>query len=260
MEINVSELITAEKNRPEIKQHFGKSLEINHIKNGDLIPVGGSSIFSNTLDMEVVADFNNFENFFEEAHKLVIERDLVDLRQKLDSKSMDIDEKLFSIIYACSQQLGKKYFSNPEFNGSENEINRKKIYKEKGKETKLSDIFNTNSEECAEIVILAQGFLQSEGVSSSYFGGEVLWGKEDEFGEPHSFIIIRHEDKKFIYDPSNPMINKYFPSVYTTDKNFDEEIAKGQKIFVTATNIRDKSEVFYGAGDQTMVLPEKHIV
>lgn len=260
-EIVSEQLITLDNSkRPEIKQHFGKSLEIQNIRNGDLIPVGGSSMFSNKLDMEVVADFNNFENFFKEAHKLVVERDLLDLRQKLDSKDMDIDEKLFSVIYAFSQQLGEKYLNNPEFNGSENEINRKKNYKEKGKETKLSDIFNDNNEECAEIAVLAQGFLQREGINSSYFGGEVLWGKEHEFGEPHSFVIIRENGKQYVYDPSNPMINKRFPSIYSMDKNFDEEIAKGKKIFVTAKNIRNKSEAFYGTGDMTAVYPEKHIV
>jgi hypothetical protein len=260
MEISVSEQVFTEKNKPEIKQHFGKSLEIKNIKNGDLIPVGGSSIFSNELDMEIVADFSSFEDFFKEAHELVAERDLVDLRKKLDSKDMDIDEKLFSKIYAFSQKLGEKYLYNSEFNGSENEMNRKKIYKEKGKETKLSDIFNTNSEQCAEIAILAQGFLQSEGINSSYFSGEVLWKRDHEFGEPHSFIIIRENDKQYVYDPSNPMINKRFPSIYSMDKNFDEEVAKGQKIFVTANNIRDKSEAFYGTGDMTTVYPEKHIV
>lgn len=260
-ETGSEQLITLDSSkRPEIKQHFGKSLEIQNIKNLDLIPVGGSSMFSNKLDMEVVADFDNFEDFLKEAHKLVTDCDLVNLRQKLDSKDMDIDEKLFSVIYAFSQKLGEKYFNNPEFYNSDKELTRKKIYKEKNKKTKLSNIFNANSEECVEIAILAQGFLQSEGISSSYFEGEVLWKKEHEFAEPHSFIVVREKGKQYIYDPSNPMINKRFPSIYSTEKDFDKEIAKGQKIFVTAKNIRDKSEAFYGTGDMTAVYPEKHIV
>jgi len=260
METNVSEQTITQENRPEIKQHFGKSFEIQNIKNGDLVPVGGNSIFSNKFDMEVVADFDNFKDFFEEAYKLVVESDLVDLKQKLDSKDMDINEKLFSVMYAFSQKIGEKYFYNPEFYSSNRETTRKNLYKERDKTTKLSDIFGLNSEECAEIAILAQGFLQSEGVSSSYFAGEVLWGEDHDYGEPHSFIIIRENDKQYIYDPANPIINKRFPSIYSLDKDFDAEIAKGQKIFVTAKNLRNKNEAFFGAGNMTAVIPEKHIV
>lgn len=251
----------SEKNGLKIDHHFGQSFEIHKIEDGDLVPVGGSSMFSKELDMKVIADFSNFENFFEEAHKLVTERDLIDLKQKLSSKEMDIDENLFSVIYACSQVLGEKYFYNPNFNRQGHEEIRKNIYKEKEGENKLSRIFDENVEECADIALLAQGFLQREGISSLYFGGEVLWNKNENYGgEPHNFIVIQSNEKQYIYDPTNPMINGRFPSIYLTEKNFSEEINKNQKVFVTAKNIRNKSEAYFGAGNQTTVLPEKHIV
>jgi hypothetical protein len=261
MEINVSEQVITEKSKPEIKQHFGQSFEIHKIKDGDLVPVGGNNMFSKELDMNVLADFSSFEDFFNDIHKKISEANLNNLRQKLDSERMDIDERLFSIIYAFSQQLGKKYLYDPDLNRPGHEEIRKNIYKDKEGKNKLSRIFDANVEECTDIALLAQGFLQREGVSSSYFGGEVLWNKNENYGgEPHSFIVIQANEKQYIYDPSNPMINRRFPSVYSIEKNFSEEINKNQKIFVTAENIRDKSEAYFGTGNQTAVLPEKHIV
>lgn len=241
----------------KIKQLFGHCFEISKFEEGDRIPVGGESIFSNDTGVKVTGDFENLKPFLTETHELATKYDLAKLKEWLDSQGIEIDEKLFATLFAFTKKYEEKYPNNPEREGA-----RRKIYSEKGKEIKLSDIFGVNTAECAEIAALAQEYLQQEKVSSTYFSGDVLWDKDDEFSEQHSFIIIRKGNKMYIYDPTNPTVTMQgkFPSVYTTELKFDEEMAKKQKRFVTATNLLSRKEVFYGTNDGTNVYAEQHIV
>lgn len=239
------------------KQLFGHCFEISKFEEGDLIPVGGESIFSQKVNIKVEGDFENFKEFFQETQDMARKYDLPKLKEWLTSQGIEVDEKLFAELFAFTKKFEQKYPDNPERSET-----RKKLYREKGKQLKLSDIFHANSAECAEIAALAQGYLQQEGISSSYFSGDVLWNKEGEFSEEHSFIIIRQDGKVYIYDPANPTNTTAgkFPSLYTIKTNFDEEMAKGQKRFVTARNMLSRKEVFYGVNNGTNVWAEKHIV
>lgn len=241
----------------KIKQLFGHCFEISKFEEGDHIPVGGKNIFSPETNIKVEGDFKNFKEFFQEAHEVATKYNLPKLKEWLSSQNIEIDEKLFAELFAFTKKFEQKYPDNPKRAES-----RKKLYGEKGKQLKLSDIFNADSAECAEIAALAQGYLQRRDISSSYFSGDVLQDKEWEFSEEHSFIIIRQGDKFYIYDPANPTntISGKFPSLYTVEVNFDEEMEKGQKRFVTAQNILSKKEVFYGVNNGTNVWAEKHIV
>jgi len=241
----------------KVKQLFGHCFEISKFEENDRIPVGGESIFSAEANIKVEGDFENFKEFFQETQDIANKYDLPKLKEWLSSQGIEIDEKLFAELFAFTKKFEQKYPDNPERSET-----RKKLYGEKGKQLKLSDIFNANSAECAEIAALAQGYLQQEKISSSYFSGDVLWNKEEEFSEEHSFIIIRQGEKVYIYDPANPTntTSGKFPSLYTAEADFDEEMAKGQKRFVTARNILSKKEAFYGVNNGTNVWAEKHVV
>lgn len=245
------------KKEEKIKRLFGHCFEISKFDEGDSIPVGGESIFSNESNIKITGDFENFQQFLTKTHELSGKYDLAQLKEWLSKEGIEIDEKLFATLFAFTKELEAEY---PD---DQNKADaRRKLYSEKGAEIKLSDIFSANAAECAEISALAQRYLQQEGVSSTYFSGDVLWKREDEFSEAHSFIIIRQGDKTYIYDPTNPVrtTSGKFPSIYITETNFDEEMAKVQKKFVTAKNIVSKKEAFYGTNDGTNVWPEKHIV
>lgn len=243
----------------KIKQLFGHCFEISKFEEGDRIPVGGESIFSTEANIKVTGDFENLKEFLGEAHELAGKYDLPKLKKWLGLQGIEIDEKLFATLFAFTKKFEEKYPDNPERAEA-----RQKLYSDKSKEIKLSDLFNANIAECAEIAALAQAYLQQEGISSTYFNGDVLWNKDEdeEFSEEHSFIIIRQGDKIYIYDPTNPTgtTSGKFPSIYTTEVNFDEEMSKRQKRFVTAKNLLSKKEAFYGTNDGTNVWVEKHIV
>src|SRR3989339_711832 len=238
------------------KQLFGHCFEILKFNEGDRIPVGGESVFSDEVNIKVTGDFENFKQFFDQTHELVDNYNLPKSREWLLSQGIEIDEKLFATLFAFTKKFEANYPSNPERAEA-----RRKIYGDKGKEVNLSKIFSVNAAECAEIAALAQAYLQQEGVPSTYFSGDVLWDKEWEFSEEHSFIIIRQGDKVYIYDPTNPTntTSGKFPSIYTAEANFDEEMAKKQKRFVTAKNILSKKEAFYGTNNGTNIWAEKHV-
>lgn len=245
------------KPKEKVKQLFGHCFEISRFDGGDHIPVGGESIFSTKANIKVTGDFENFKQFLAETHEMAGKYDLPKLKEWLNSQGIKIDEKLFASLLAFTKKFEQKYPDNPERAEA-----RRKLYSEKGNGIKLSDIFNANTAECAEIAALAQAYLQQEGVPSTYFSGDVLLNRDHEFSEKHSFVVIRQGDKVYIYDPTNPTntTSGKFPSIYTTEANFDEEMAKKQKRFVTAKNLLSKKEAFYGTNDGTNVLAEKHIV
>lgn len=243
--------------RKKIRQFFGHCFEILRCDDGDLIPVGGKSVFSTEANIMVRGDFKNFEQFFKEVHELASKYDLSKLKEWLISQGIEFDEKLFSVLFAFTRKIAEKYPDNPD-----KESVRRKLFSDKNREIKLSDIFNMNAAECAEIAVLAQRYLQEEGFFSTYFSGDVLWSENQEFSEEHSFIIIRQGDKTYIYDPANPVNTTFgkFPSIYITKANFDKEISKNQRRFITAKNLLSQKIAFFGTNDGTNVCAEKDII
>lgn len=252
-----TEATTAKLENEKIKKLFGHCFEIAKFDEGDNIPVGGESIFSSEANITVKGDFENFKQFLTETHELAGKYELAKLKEWLTSQGIEIGEKLFATLFAFTKKFEEQYPDNPERSEA-----RRKLYNEKGNAMKLSDIFGANSAECAEIAALAQVYLQQEGVPSTYFSGDALWNRDDEFSEEHSFIVIRQGDKVYLYDPTNPVNTTAgkFPSIYTTEAKFDEEMSKPQKRFVTAKNLVSKKEAFFGTNNGTNVWAEKDVV
>lgn len=239
------------------KKLFGHCFEISKIEEGDYIPVGGKSRFSDKTDIKIEGDFSSFENFYQKIDDLIEKYKSSNLSEWLRSNKVELDEKLIIPMIAFTKAYDKIYPQNPL-----KEAERANLCNAKREKIKLSDVFSVNSAECAEIAALAQGFLQREGIPSSYFGGDVLWDKEQEFSEEHSFVVIRQGDKVYIYDPANPTntISGIFPGLYAIEADFDEEMAKGQKKFVTAKNIFSKKEAYYGVNNKISINPKKDII
>lgn len=226
-----------------IKKLLGHCFEITKIEDGDKIPVGGESIFSTEMKYKVVADLESFKDFYNETHEAFTKFDLVKLKGLLEQQNITVDEELFGKLLAFTRKYEKDFGD-----ASESITERMNLYK--NGEVALSEVFKNKAVQCAEIAALAQGYLQTEAVSSSYIGADVLWDKdsEDLYSEAHSYIVIHHGGSTYIYDPTNPTKSNVgtFPSIYTTEKNFDEEIGKGQRKFVTSKNVMNEQEVFYG--------------
>lgn len=228
---------------------FGQCFEATKISNDALIPVGGGSIFSGETDIAVVGDFENFKDFYDEASKTAAGYNLMELSKWLSKQGVEIDPKLFAVLFAFTRVYEKRYPRNPEA-----QEERLKVYSRQ-KEVKLSELFDNGTVECAEISALAQSFLQEEGVKSSFFSGDVLWNKGDEFSEKHSFIVIPQGEKHLLYDPRNPTSTTQgiFPSIYTAETNFGTAVRSNQKRFVESKNILNKKLAYFGVNNGTNV-------
>lgn len=242
---------------PKVEKLFGKSCEIPKIGNNDAIPIGGN-IFNNELTTSVVADFDRFEGLFGEMQKRAAGYNIEGLRRWLQTSGIDVNEKLFASLFAFTQAMEAQYPRKP----SEQATPREEAYaRASNGKVKLSEVFENSNAACAEIAAIAQYYLQRQGVQSSFFNGEVLWEKDHEFAEPHSFILIRDGKRRYIFDPANPTDTTQgkFPSIYIPKANFDEEVRKNEKKYVTATNLISKRDAYYGVGNGTDV-SERNIV
>jgi hypothetical protein len=246
--------------KPRIEERtsrlFAHCFEIARLEEGDSIPVGGESVWSPETNIQMEGDFENFQDFFDEVLELASKYNLPKLKEWLDSQGVEMNEKTFASLFAFTKKFEEKRKENPN-----RASDRRMLYTER-KDLKLSDVFKGNIAECAEIAALTQAYIQKTGINSSYFSGDVLWRKDQEFPEAHSLIVIREGDKTYLYDPTNPTETNQgkYPSIYTTESNFDMEVRKGQKRFVSARNLLNGKEVFFGVSDGTAINPNSDIV
>lgn len=231
---------------------FGQSFEIRSIENGQAIPVGGNSILSNQVDRTVIGDFEHFSELLEEVRQDAHRQDTPQLKEWIEVKGYAIESKTLAALIALTKKLGENYRRTVNSSNVREEIYGKTA------DVKISDVFGKGAQECVEIAALAQYFLQEMGIASSFFSGEVLWRDDYEFGDKHSFIVIRNNEKQFVFDPANPTkaTNGLHPSVYLLSADFDSEVRKGQKRFIAGTNILTNQKAFYGVGDGTNISPE----
>ena len=184
---------------------------ISNIKNNDRVLIGGS--FFGKLDLAVIADTDNFAKLFQTAAKNAQIFTNNDGMQKwLNSLAPDFNIKTFAHLCAFDNVLRKMY---PELSAHPD---KRKIFYD-GSEKTLSEAVTAGVCQCAEIAILAQAYLQQQGIESKYFGGELLRSANDEFGEPHSFISLKTSGQDYIYDPANPLPSKglYLPRIATIE-------------------------------------------
>jgi len=239
-----------------ITERYSHCFEIYQIKDGP-IPVGGNNFLSDRLTTYVNADFESFRAFYNSVKEAKNKIDLPKLKSWLLLAKIDIEEELFAELFAFTTQYNTTYPNNPD-----RERSRLDLYRNK-KELKLSDVFEANSAECAEVAALAQKYLQENNISSSYFSGDVLWTTDDQFTEKHSFIVIRIGVRIFIYDPANPIMSTQgiMPGLYYTDNSFDLHMASNRKKLVRAKSVYDPNIVVcFGMNNGTNIDTQKHIV
>lgn len=175
---------------------------ISNIKNNDRILIGGS--FYGKLDLAVIADTDNFAKLFQTAAKNAQIFTNNDGMQKwLRGLAPDFNAETFAHLCAFDNVLRKMY---PELSAHPDKRN----FFYDGSDKTLSEAVNAGVCQCAEIAVLAQAYLQQQGIESKYFGGELLCSINDEFGEPHSFITLKTSGQDYIYDPANPLPSKIF--------------------------------------------------
>jgi hypothetical protein len=229
----------------QITKYFGRSFEIPHIEKDRYIPVGGTHCWTDRIDRHIFVDSDNLESLINEMKCKAAEYDKSKLKAWLESHTIDVDENLFAILYAFTDVYKNKFGFSPDLEKSDG------LY---SKESSLSRIVLEGAAACAEVSALAQLFLQSEGVNSSYFFGEVLWSEDDEFADAHTFIYLEHEDKEYIFDPMNPHVRTaeggeiFIPRLQKVE-GFKDKVSGNRKTYVETRSVLSGSTAFYGVGD-----------
>jgi hypothetical protein len=245
--------------KEKVEKLFGHCFEIRRFEENDAIPVGGESVFAQEANIHIAGDFQSFSELNKEIKEKASGYDLAQFRQLLDQKNISLSEETVAKLFAFSRVYDANYPREPDTSAR-----RRQYYSQKQDETiKLSDIMKENVAECAEITALSQWYLQGEKVDSSYFSGDVLWKSDQEFAEEHSFILIRDNGQTYIYDPTNPVRTtdgKLYPSIYSTEADFNQEVRQGKKQFLTAKNVIFDQEAYFGVNNGTSISPEKDII
>lgn len=244
----------------DIEQLNEISVRIGNIQENDEIPIGGS--FAGKLDLHVTADLVKFQDFFES-----VDKNVENLRQNegfqkwVAQTAPDFDAEIFTRLLAFDNVLRQKY---PHFQANVSE--RQKFY-DKAKRKLLSEAFEEGVCQCAEIAILAQAYCERAGLQTKYFGGEVLFSKNQEFGHAHSFLTLETDKGLYIYDPANAIQSTsglYLPKIAIQEvtpaqkRQFENKIHRpsGRNCaFLETTDILTKTKWYYGCGDGANIFP-----
>lgn len=239
---------------------YEASCRIDDIKNNDEILIGGS--YPGKLDLTVTADIDKFEDFFQIVEK---NADNITKSEKtklwLNNMAPGFDMAIFAHMSAFDNVLRIKY---PNLSSN---LSKRKSFYNPGQSKLLSQAVEEGVCMCAEISVLAQVYLQRQGLKTKYFGGELLRSDQDEFGEPHSFIELKIEKEDYFYDPASPTPSSgiYIPKISSVEatptqkKQFENKIHTENNrrncAFLAAKDIITKSTWYYGCGDGGNIFP-----
>ena len=239
------------------KKHFGHGICLPEIKNGESVPVGGS-IFSSEASTMLLCDIENISAMFSEIETQEKAIEKKDLSAWLQKAGIRIDIGLFAALFSFTKFYEESFGYNRE-----KEFSQRRSEAYKNGDTTLSEILNLNCAECAELAVFSQAYLRHRGHDASYFGGDVLWRREQEFSEPHSFVVLQSGAQSLIFDPANPANTNQglFPGVYLFEQNFVEAMPSDSKRFIEGISVYSPNKkAYYGVDDGTNVSTDTDII
>jgi hypothetical protein len=233
-------------------QLAGHSLSIEQVRDGTLAPVGGAAGGFSGRQLKTIIDLSHLERLLQriEAYEKKVERDR--LAAFLVQHKINFDLELLAKLWAFTEVFFTlfKVYADP--------LAREEQYKQGT--PLLSDIILHNLAECAEVALLAQAYLQRQGIRSTIVVGHILESKDDEFPGEHTFIYLTSHDQEFIFDASNPKRfgGARLPRIQYAP-GFSRVLASRHQAFARTVSIYDGKEVFYGVGERVSVLPSQFI-
>ncbi len=236
-----------------LEQLFHHCFICDQIGDGDLFPAGGNNYFHSAVPLKVEIDFANFyENFNGLAeHCLKSANNDNDWKNWAKEYSDSVDLELLTTLQAFTFACHHNFMKNPP-----DASGRIVSYKDEAKPPKLSDLFAKNQAECVEYSLLAKKFLDDHQIESQIMSGEMLRNyvpDGDNFTSAHTFLIIKHKDKEFIFDPANPSFSEEGTPILNLSKpckSLSSQIdrLKQSSFMVEAENIITHRKTFYGVG------------
>ncbi|HTK60576.1 MAG TPA: hypothetical protein VL283_05245 [Candidatus Baltobacteraceae bacterium] len=224
------------------------------LKDGDLLPVGGS-MFSDELTSMLELDFAAFDHelsnidpermraLFEERRGAVTEwLEKVNPKEKIDPYLFFLCLNLQNKVEALLEVVGK------DIDGFQRQL----LY---GKEKPPSLSGLRGKAMCAERAALGQYLLKKAGVESAYVGGAEMADAADreEYPSPHSFIVIpdpTDASVTYVFDIARPRSQNHLPRILKTDVPMTAELLAGKReLFVRAKEVLQGGELWFGVGE-----------
>lgn len=236
----------------ESKKLFGKGLAVRNINPGEMFPVGGKSMFSDTRDINMIVDTDEVETDLQEIDTALEQIDKKKIEDVVEKEKSPVNPELFRQCLAFAQ------FIRPHI--APNEESRKAKYS--GTAPAISDLFRTNNIACTEASVLAHLFLQRQKnpnfkIESMVINGEFFPDIDDEGSagpSQHTFVYISIDGQEWIFDASNftDISGKTFPKIYKPKGSFITMLRKQEKKYMPSTNVITGGTMHYGVGNGTL--------
>ncbi len=230
-----------------------RGLWADNLKNGDLLPVGGS-MFSEKLTLHLKLDFETFDpelaNVSPERMRAAFEERRGALKQWLEKvgPKEEIDPYVF---FVCASAQAKVDALLQVTEGEQDSQERKSKYAE-GNAPALSELRGKTM--CAERAALARYILQKMGMDAAYVGGSTMLDAKDgdEYPEGHSFIVIQDPTDAaatYVYDVARPRSQNRLPRLLKTDVPLTAELLAGKsELYVRSTEVLQGGVLWFGVG------------
>ncbi len=203
----------------------------NNLKNGDLIETG---------EKPILADIEGYDSFFKacssvvEAQKKSPHLSFANITahlNKLVSQDLEISETTNHHIEVINARLGLLRYSDVKNKDlTRLELLKKTIEESLGTEpikpVKLSTLFEKGVALCTESSILAQAYLQRQGIDSYLCKAKLFQDTPNGIiSENHHFLVINDKGRMFVYDPLNTKETGH-PRIMDTGMNKEEFIKR----------------------------------
>jgi hypothetical protein len=226
----------------------------SYLVDGEELPVGGS-IFSEELTTKLKLDFAHFEHEFETTTPEKFAATYEENKEALIEWLNKIDAKVNPFIFAACMGVQKKVDKLLEVNREEKENpsnNARFEAYSSGKSPKLSELIGSSA--CAERAALGQYTFQKLGISTNYMSGISMLNPDDLDTSPenHSFLIIDHEGKNYIFDIARPRSGNNLPRVLEPVTPFNYDIFEGKDdLLIKTKEVLQGGELYFGVGTPT---------
>ncbi len=153
-------------------------------------------------------DVSNFDFDKIDARRALFDK--TKIQQFLDDYKIKISVEDYIILFNLQSYMHMMW---PDY--SKNRPHRREIFQEshRGKDNPmwLSETFNKYKiAACIECALFAQLYLQHVGIESKVCCGNAFFKKNPEIefgGDAHAYLIVKLNNKVYIYDPANPMLD-----------------------------------------------------
>ncbi len=217
----------------------------DNIENGEVFPVGGSRF--GIIDTHMQVDYDSFSELFgliEKNAKYLMS--VPTIKSWYENQKSDLDFSLFCHMMAFNNVIKLKY---PDII---NMHNHNRFY-DRQEPKKLSDAIDQKACACTELAVLAQGYFQQQNIPTRYVGGELVINNHFDDFEAHSFIAFTADNKKYIYDPVNPVRTNND----TILPRISEILSPEERLYVDTRNLFDKSANWcYSGGEKGAFLKD----